>query len=180
MRTTSSPSYWNTCILTNPCSDTVSNTISWVFYYVARSLSLQNDIYHAIKPLFTQSDEAITHIALSQIPLLDAVINEAMRLHASVTTGGSRMTPREGLQVGDLYIPGNVNVFIPPHALHSGKSWSISYHYSMHAGNKTCSRYTDERYFERASEFLPERWTTAPELVKDKRAFAPFTIGTSL
>ena len=103
-----------------------------------------------------------------------------MRLHASVTTGGSRMTPKEGLQVGNLYIPGNVNLFIPPHALHLGKSLYISYHHFMHAGNKTCSRYTDERYFERASEFLPERWTTAPELVKDKRAFAPFTIGMSL
>ncbi|KAE9379978.1 cytochrome P450 [Stipitochalara longipes BDJ] len=135
-------------------TDTVSNTISWVFYYVARSASLQAEIYHAIQLLFTQGDEAITHIALSQIPLLDAVINEAMRLHASVTTGGSRMTPSEGLQVGDLYIPGDVNMVIPPHALH-----------------------LDERYFERASEFLPERWTTAPELVKDKRAFAPFTIG---
>jgi cytochrome P450 family 628 len=42
------------------------------------------------------------------------------------------------------------------------------------------SWYTDERYFERAAEFLPERWTTSPELVKDKRAFAPFTIGMSL
>jgi cytochrome P450 len=89
---------------------------------VVRSSSLQTEIYHAIKPLFTQGDEAVNHIALSQVPLLDAVINEAMRLHASVTIGGSRMTPREGLQVGDLYIPGDVNVFIPPHALHLGKS----------------------------------------------------------
>ena len=103
-----------------------------------------------------------------------------MRLHASVTIGGSRMTPREGLQVGDLFIPGNVNMFIPPHALHLGKSLSICYHCSIHAGNETCSWHTDERYFERASEFLPERWTTAPELVKDKRAFAPFTIGMPL
>jgi cytochrome P450 family 628 len=45
-----------------------------------------------------------------------------MRLHASVTTGGSRMTPREGLQVGHIYIPGDVNMVIPPHALHLGKS----------------------------------------------------------
>ncbi|PMD33323.1 cytochrome P450 [Hyaloscypha variabilis F] len=136
-------------------TDTVSNSISWVFYHVARSASLQREIYQAIKPLFTQGDEAITHISLSQIPLLDAVINEAMRLHSSATVGGSRMTPSEGLQVGDLYIPGDVNVYIPPHALH-----------------------LDERYFERATEFLPERWMTAPKLIKDKRAFAPFTIGT--
>lgn len=76
-------------------------------------------------PLFTKSDEAITHISLSQIPFLDAVLNEAMRLHSSITTGGSRVTPREGLQIEDLFIPGNVNVFIPPHALHLGKSLCV-------------------------------------------------------
>jgi len=32
------------------------------------------------------------------------------------------MTPSEGLQVGELYIPGNVNLIIPPHVLHLGKS----------------------------------------------------------
>jgi hypothetical protein len=58
-----------------------------------------------------------------------------MRLQVSVTTGGSRMTPREGLQVGDLYIPGDVNVFIPPHALHLGKFLSIFYLPSMYTGN---------------------------------------------
>ena len=38
----------------------------------------------------------------------------------------------------------------------------------------------DERYFERPTEFIPERWLAdgRPELVKDKRAFAPFTIGS--
>lgn len=29
-------------------------------------------------------------------------------------------------------------------------------------------------------EFIPERWYSRPELVKDKRAFAPFGIGQSL
>jgi hypothetical protein len=50
-----------------------------------------------------------------------------MRLHSSATVGGSRMTPSEGLQVGDLYIPGDVNVYIPPHALHLGKSFSFPF-----------------------------------------------------
>lgn len=112
-------------MLTIPRSDTVSNTISWVFYYVARSLSLQNEIYAAIKPLFMEGDDAITHLSLAQIPILDAVINEAMRLNVSVTTGGSRMTPKEGLQVGDVYFPGETTIYIPPHALHLGESPSI-------------------------------------------------------
>lgn len=38
---------------------------------------------------------------------------------------------------------------------------------------------TDERVFSRPNEFLPERWTTQPELVKDSSAFIPFNSGTS-
>lgn len=38
---------------------------------------------------------------------------------------------------------------------------------------------TDERVFSRPNEFLPERWTTQPELVKDSSAFIPFNSGTA-
>jgi tryprostatin B 6-hydroxylase len=31
----------------------------------------------------------------------------------------------------------------------------------------------------RPHEFIPERWTTRPELVLDKRAFFPFHMGKS-
>lgn len=37
----------------------------------------------------------------------------------------------------------------------------------------------DERYYENALEFIPERWTVEKaEMVKDKRAYAPFSLGT--
>jgi len=35
----------------------------------------------------------------------------------------------------------------------------------------------DERVFPRANEFIPERWYSRPELVKDKDATAPFSLG---
>jgi hypothetical protein len=33
--------------------------------------------------------------------------------------------------------------------------------------------------FKQPDDFIPERWTTRPELVLDSRAYAPFSIGTS-
>ena len=36
-----------------------------------------------------------------------------------------------------------------------------------------------ESAFPRAQEFLPERWYSQPELIQDRRAFAPFSQGTS-
>jgi hypothetical protein len=35
----------------------------------------------------------------------------------------------------------------------------------------------DERLFPRPEEFLPERWTTQPDLVKDPSVFVPFSTG---
>jgi hypothetical protein len=34
--------------------------------------------------------------------------------------------------------------------------------------------------FEHATEFIPERWYSRPDLVHDKRAFAPFTTGMDM
>lgn len=36
---------------------------------------------------------------------------------------------------------------------------------------------TDERVFPRANEFIPERWYSRPELVIDRDATAPFSLG---
>lgn len=37
----------------------------------------------------------------------------------------------------------------------------------------------DERSFVYPDEFIPERWSTKPELVKDASVFIPFGAGTS-
>lgn len=36
-----------------------------------------------------------------------------------------------------------------------------------------------ESCFERAKEVIPERWYSRPEMMKDKRAFAPFALDSS-
>lgn len=38
---------------------------------------------------------------------------ETLRLRAAVMTGGYRITPAEGIQVGEMYISRDVNVFAP-------------------------------------------------------------------
>lgn len=39
----------------------------------------------------------------------------------------------------------------------------------------TCS--SDPRTFPRGDEFIPERWTTRPELVRDATVYSPFSVG---
>lgn len=36
---------------------------------------------------------------------------------------------------------------------------------------------TDERYFVSPEEYIPERWTSKPDLVKNASVFSPFSIG---
>ncbi|KAL8786743.1 MAG: hypothetical protein Q9195_008077 [Heterodermia aff. obscurata] len=36
-----------------------------------------------------------------------------------------------------------------------------------------------EKYFVKADEFIPERWYSKPEMVKDRRAHVPFSVGKS-
>lgn len=68
--------------------------------------------------------------------------------------GSKKQKP--GLTIDGVYIPGDVVVGVPVHTIQN-----------------------DERYYERAAEFLPERWTSErSEMIKDKHAYAPFSLGT--
>lgn len=69
------------------------------------------------------------------VTFVDDIINEALRLKPALLTGGYRCTPVQGLQVDEVYIPGDINVFVP-----------------------TPFTQTDERYYVNAQEFVPERW----------------------
>jgi len=99
--------------------------------------------------------ETPTCAATAALPFLNGVVQEALRLWPAVPTGPQATTPPSGYTIAGTFVPGNVDIRIPPMALLS-----------------------DARYFPRPDEFLPERWTLEmPELVKDKRAFIPFGYG---
>ena len=55
--------------------------------------------------------------ALQELPHLTGLINETLRLHPPVPSGGLRDTPPEGLTLGSTYIPGNTTVLIPQYSL---------------------------------------------------------------
>ncbi|KAJ5100598.1 cytochrome P450 [Penicillium angulare] len=127
-------------------SDTAAATLSNIFFQIAKDPALQDSLRAELNE---HSD--LTAEQLAGLKLLNATINETIRLHPVVPSGMQRMTPPEGLQIGNTYIPGDVMVAMPMHTL-----------------------FRDERVFEHPNEFKPERWTTDPELIKDSAAFIPF------
>lgn len=88
------------------------------------------------------------------LPLLDAVINETLRLWPAIFWATQRVTPPEGLAINNVFIPGGTIVAIP--------GWSLA---------------RDERNFVRPEEWIPERWTSRPELCINKAAWIPFSTG---
>lgn len=91
---------------------------------------------------------------MSKAAHLNGVIHEALRLNPPIPSGYPRVTPPEGMTIKDVYIPGGTTVVIPLRTM--GRS---------------------EACYERAGEFIPERWYSRPEMIKHRDAFAAFGVG---
>lgn len=108
-----------------------------------------------LAPLFnTTQTDGFAHVDLAHAEYLNSVIDETLRLYSPALVNGPKETPPEGIVMSDTFIPGHVSV--------------ISSIWSFHRS---------EKYFVKPTEWLPERFTTQPELVLDKRAFHPFSYG---
>ncbi|KAH8799714.1 cytochrome P450 [Xylogone sp. PMI_703] len=136
-------------------TDTIAVTMSYCFYYLARDASLRQRLRDEVSTVLGKSIPGeFTHADLSSLDLLNAVIDECLRIHSPTCSNGARHTPPGGLTIDGVYVPGDVTVFVGVHAIQRSP-----------------------KYFVQPDEFIPERWTTRPELVIDRRAFHPFMVG---
>ncbi|KAJ3538809.1 hypothetical protein NM208_g5743 [Fusarium decemcellulare] len=134
-------------------SDTTAASLTCLFFELANNPETCKLLQQEIDAFYAEN-EGPSHQALSKLKYLQACIDESLRLHPPVPSGLQRMTPPEGLQVGDKFIPGNTILQMPTYTINR-----------------------DKRAFERPNEFIPERWTAQKELTKDASIFAPFSVG---
>ncbi|KAF1808400.1 putative cytochrome P450 [Eremomyces bilateralis CBS 781.70] len=134
-------------------SDTTASTLTWLMYELCK----HPDQLHKLQAEIDRVAGEKTFLTCEDVensPLLDGYISEALRLHPAVPSGVQRETPPEGIHIKDKFIPGNTIIWMPVHTIQR-----------------------DARYFPKPLEFMPERWTTKPEYVVDKRAFLTFSTG---
>ena len=141
-------------------SDTSYSALVHIFYYLATHPHLQSQLHAEVSPALSPNSPP-DWSALSTVPLLDAIITETLRMHPPVPMGLTRETPvlpsGQPTKVGPYLVPGETMLSIP--------TWTIQH---------------DERYFEKPHEWVPERWTSRPEMVKDRRAYLPFSMGRTV
>jgi cytochrome P450 len=125
-------------------------------YFFASNPSVYRQLQKHVDRVFPDGDRSFLYEKVRDLPYLEAVINETLRLKPAVPSGQSRVTPREGLQVDEVWIPGDTNVIVPQYVIQR-----------------------DDRNFPRGEEFIPERWLGEKkrDMVLNEQAFFPFQIG---
>lgn len=96
-------------------------TLTHIFFYLAQQPEEMQKLRAVLDPILSSGD-SIEDAMLKNVDHLNGIINEALRLHPPVPSGLLRMTPPQGLQLGDVFIPGNTTVSTPFHPLGRCKS----------------------------------------------------------
>ncbi|OAG40198.1 hypothetical protein AYO21_05481 [Fonsecaea monophora] len=134
-------------------SDTTAATLVHLFYHIATEKGLLERLRKELDGL-VKPDEKIDSQKIQDAPLLNGAINETLRLHPPVPSGVFRKTPKEGVEIGGVYIPGDTVVQMPQYVM--GR---------------------DPDLYPSPLEFIPERHFSRPELMPNKDAFQPFSTG---
>ncbi|KAL4251988.1 cytochrome P450 family protein [Abortiporus biennis] len=136
-------------------SDTTSNSSCAITYHLAHNPKVQAKLHQELDDALGNEDDAVaTFDQVKKLPYLEAVINEALRIHSPSGIGLPRVVPEGGLVVcGESFPEGSI-LSVPTYTIHRDPNvWG-----------------------EDIEAFRPERW-----FEQDKNAiqktFNPFSYG---
>lgn len=147
----------NASILVLAGSETSATTLCGMTYFLLTNPGAKERLVREIRSSFDSTDK-ITMVSIGQLPFLNAVFDETLRLYPPVPTHSQRVPPNGGAIICGKFVPDNVSV---------GMSMMGACH--------------DPKNFHRATEFCPERWLkdAPPEFAMDnKLVFQPWSMGT--
>ena len=101
-------------------SDTTSATLTYLFYELAKKPGEVKKLRDELLPL---AKGHWSDLDVRNASHLNGAINESLRLHPPVPSGLQRKTPREGANVGEVFIPGDVEFWMPQYVLGRGELW---------------------------------------------------------
>jgi benzoate 4-monooxygenase len=136
-------------------SDTTSNSSCAITYHIARNPRVQKKLQDELDEEFGSNfDEVPTWDQVKKLPYLEAVINEALRIHSTSSIGLPRVVPEGGMKVLGQFFPEGTVLSVPSYTIHRDTTvW----------GND-------------AEDFRPERWFEQ-DRVAIQKTFNPFSFG---
>lgn len=120
-------------------------------YFLTKNPACYRKLQQLVQAEFPGGEKDWTYEKAKTIAYLDYIIQETLRLKPSVPAGLSRLTPPTGLQIDGVFVPGDTIVSVPAYTVHR-----------------------DPRYWDNATEFMPERWE---RVSTEKAPWIPFTRG---
>ena len=97
-----------------------TDTTSMTLICTLRELALSPEIQGKLRSELPPSGTPLTCANTANLPYLNAVINEALRLWPAVPSGAQAVTPPAGYWIAGTYVPGNVAVRINHCAIMTG------------------------------------------------------------
>ncbi|KAI9592311.1 cytochrome P450, partial [Syncephalis fuscata] len=136
-------------------TDTTSITLSWCIYLILQHPDVYRRLRLEVDAAVPDRHLPIPYANVKQLPYLDAVLHETLRLFPPVADGLPRQVPKGGADIAGYHLPGGTTVFCSAYALHRAST-----------------------LWDEPNSFLPERWLVPNEqLIEMKKAFVPFSFG---
>lgn len=101
-------------------SDTTATTLSHLFYHIADKPDWQEKLRQEVLEARNKKntpERTIPDTILKELPILDGMIHEALRLNPPVPSGVWRQAPPEGVMIGSTFIPGDAVIQMPQYSM---------------------------------------------------------------
>jgi len=135
-------------------SETVATTLTSVIYHLLKAPRISQQLTLELRNTAHYASE-ITSDTVAELPLLNAVINEAMRLCPSLPTAMPRIVPERGASICGYWLPAGTLVSF-----------------------NQLAAYTSPINFSSPDEFIPSRWLPESNMkTHNFEVFHPFSIG---
>ncbi|KAI0826257.1 cytochrome P450 [Irpex lacteus] len=136
-------------------SDTTSNSSCAITYYLAKNPHVQKKLQKELDEALGHEDDPVTTFEqVKRLTYLQAVIDEALRIHSTSGIGLPRVAPEGGLTIGENYFPEGTILSVPTYTIHrDSEVWGSD-----------------------PEAFRPERWFEQDQKAI-QRTFNPFSFG---
>ena len=143
------------CLNRDAGSETTATALSATIYYLCANLPCLQKLQCEIRSSFQQNSE-MTRSALENLPYLQAIIKESLRIHTPVLFVSKRIVPAKGASIAGNYVPKGTFVTV-----------------SRYAANMSTLNWGEP------SRFIPERWLDNSPFPADRRGTSqPFGRGS--